>query len=125
MGDIYTIGHSMPDLADAIQEWLPSEFTREWTLSTKKSSNEEFRSLWPDIDPNVMSLGTLSGWGWILQIYVDRVESFQVLPWGGEGTEANPLMAADPKFFEKLELLMHLIEDYRVRERRIRKLENR
>lgn len=110
-------GKSGLDLADAIDDWLPAEYKHEWIVSTKRISNEEFKKLWPGIEPAVMSLGTLSGWGWILTIYRDRIESFQILPWGGEGSEENPLMAADPEFFAKLETLMHLIEDYRVRER--------
>lgn len=105
------------DLATAILEWLPGEFIPEWVISTSKTSNEEFKKLWPNINPGVLTIGTINGYGWILRIYVDRVESFQILPWGGEGTEERPLMAADPEFFEKLETLMHLIEDYRMKQR--------
>lgn len=103
-----------PDLADAINEWLPVNYKSEWTLSTKRTSNEDLLKLWPGIEPAVMSIGILSGWGWLLQIYHDRIESFQVLPWDGEGSEERPLMAADPEFFQKLETLMHLIENYRL-----------
>lgn len=110
-------GNPSLDLAAAIEEWLPSEFPNEWVISTKKVNNEEFKKLWPNIDPAVLSIGTLNGWGWILNIYNDRVVSFQVLPWNNsDGSEQRPLMAADPKFFEKLAILMHCIEDYRVRE---------
>ena len=113
---------NQPDLADAIQGWLLQYSCRrlgshEWILSTKRTDNKEFKQMYPNIDPAVLSIGTLSGWGWILQIYPNRIESFQVLPWGGDASEEYPLMAADPQFFEKLETLMHLIEDYRIRER--------
>lgn len=109
--------NSGSDLATIIWEWLPSAFQREWSVATNSVSNEEFKKYWPGIDPNIRHIGTLNGIGWILFIHQDHVESFQDLPWGGEGSHERPLKAADPEFFNKLETLLHLIEDYRIRER--------
>ena len=106
-----------PNLADVIKEWLPEEYSNEWYVSSKRVSNEEFKQLWPNIDTKNFSIGQLGGWGWILNIYEDRIETFQDLPWGGVGTSKQPLMAADPAFFRKLDELMECIIEYRNRER--------
>lgn len=114
-----TLDNSMtaPNLADAIREWLPAEYQGEWYISTNSISNEEFKKMWPNINPDCLYIGQLNGWGWILNIYQDRVEAFQDFPWGGEGTEKQPLMAADPDFFRKLDEIMECIIEYRNRER--------
>lgn len=121
MGEIYTssASNSGPDLAEAIEVWLAGmkEYNGEWYVSTSRVSNEEFSKMWPMINPDSLRIGTLSGMGWILKIYHNRIEAFQDFPWGGSGTEKQPLMAADPQFFEKLDTIMERIYDYRIRER--------
>jgi hypothetical protein len=117
--------NSGPDLADAIRAWLQEDNQRDyrddWYVSTNRMSNDEFKQLWPTLNPNVMHIGTLNGWGWIINIYNNRIETFQDLPWGGIGTEKQPLMAADPDFFRKLDEIIECIIEYRTRELRRRK----